>query len=457
MGRCFDSQIEKKIDKILDRLDKLEKKSGFSNDVGFAESEEVDTGVVLDNVFYITDEAKTSMIVDGGCPSTLSGKEVLDRYLAENNIDYEDLPTRNVHMIFKFGDTKLVSDKVIDVPIKVKVLDEYGNTGVHFTEIPTYCVKGKVPYLLGLNTMESWKAKLDMGEKKGLEIFLDNGTRYLKILTPKDKTHMKIGLQPLREKSLKQSVMYLQNEIENKAGQLVHDVQGADLQSFLVAETINHDFLTKFHKGSGHKSERNMMHSLSQANVVTPDTRKIVRNVVSACKECKKFGRSLPKPKTTLPKVCDTNQIITWDLKEWDNKFIMWMIDSFSRFVKGIVIPNKKKETVLKVLYYDWCCQMGYPSQGFWSDNGGEFRNSTMIEFVEKCQLTLNFGPSHSPWSNGLNERNHGVCDAIVKKAMESDKTLSLQEAVNIASWSHNTNVNKLGYSPMQLQLQLQL
>ena len=67
------------------------------------------------------------MIVDGGCPSTLSGKEVLDRYIAENNIDYADLPTRNVHMIFKFGHTKLVNDKVIDVPIKVKVLDEYGN------------------------------------------------------------------------------------------------------------------------------------------------------------------------------------------------------------------------------------------------------------------------------------------------------------------------------------------
>ena len=36
---------------------------------------------------------------------------------------------------------------------------------------------------------------------------------------------------------------------------------------------------------------------------------------------------------------------------------------------------------------------------------------------------------------------------------METDKTLSLQEAVNIAAWSHNTNVNELGYSPMQLQL----
>ena len=41
----------------------------------------------------------------------------------------------------------------------------------------------------------------------------------------------------------------------------------------------------------------------------------------------------------------------------------------------------------------------------------------------------------------------------IVKKALENDKSLTLQEAVNIAAWSHNTNTNKLGYSPMQLQL----
>ena len=164
---------------------------------------------------------------------------------------------------------------------------------------------------------------------------------------------------------MKQTVLYLQKEVLNKSEELVHHVQVEDVQSYLVADTINHDFLTKFHKGSGHKSEKNMMHSLSQAEVVTPETRKVVKKVVSSCKECKKFGRSLPKPRTTLPKVCDTNQIITWDLKEWGHRHIMWMIDSFSRFVKGVVIPNKKKETILKVLYYDWCCQLGYPSQGF--------------------------------------------------------------------------------------------
>ena len=49
--------------------------------------------------------------------------------------------------------------------------------------------------------MEAWRAKLDMGEQKGIEINLDNGTKHLKILTPKDKTHMKNGLAAVEAKN----------------------------------------------------------------------------------------------------------------------------------------------------------------------------------------------------------------------------------------------------------------
>ena len=39
----------------------------------------------------------------------------------------------------------------------------------------------------------------------------------------------------------------------------------------------------------------------------------------------------------------------------------------------------------------------------------------------------------------------------IVKKVMEQDRKLVLQEAVTMASWTHNTNMNVLGYCPLQL------
>merc|ERR1712112_812755 len=377
-SKSNDRQIERKLDKILEsqgtlvkRLEALEKQIPKANEVQFTESEALDTGFFINEVFYTTDEVKTSMIVDVGCPSTLAGRKILEKYMKENDLVYSNLPTRDVNMVCKFGETKLRSNKSVDIPIKVKAIDKEGKTGVHYTELPTYIVEGEVPFLLGLNTMEAWNARLDMGEKKGLDIEIENKSKQIKILAPKSGTHLRIGLQPLKEASLENTVLYLQQEVFK-----------ANENGNKVTETVNYEYLVKFHKGSGHKSLNNMMHALSQAGMVGPKTKKIVQNVILQCKECKKFGKSLPKPKTTLPKVTDTNQIITWDLKEWKGRHIMWMIDSFSRFVKGIVITNKKKETILKVLYYQWCCQLGYPSQGFWADNGTEFQNETMIEFV---------------------------------------------------------------------------
>ena len=34
---------------------------------------------------------------------------------------------------------------------------------------------------------------------------------------------------------------------------------------------------------------------------------------------------------------------------------------------------------------------------------------------------------------------------------MEEDRKISLEEAVEMASWTHNTNVNILGFQPMQI------
>ena len=74
-----------------------------------------------------------------------------------------------------------------------------------------------------------------------------------------------------------------------------------------------------------------------------------------------------------------------------------------------------------------------------------------MEEFVNKLGIKIDFTRVFSPWSNRVNERNHYSCAVIVKKAMEEEKNLKLQTAVNMASWTHNTNVIVLGFLPLQL------
>ena len=74
-----------------------------------------------------------------------------------------------------------------------------------------------------------------------------------------------------------------------------------------------------------------------------------------------------------------------------------------------------------------------------------------MEEFVNKLGFKIKFTSAYSPLSNGINEINHYNCDVIVKKIMQEDKKIGLGEAVDMASWTHNTNVYVLGFQPLQL------
>ena len=74
----------------------------------------------------------------------------------------------------------------------------------------------------------------------------------------------------------------------------------------------------------------------------------------------------------------------------------------------------------------------GYPSKGFFSDRGTEFCNAMMKEYVRKLGLTHKTTPSFSPWSNGLNERNHSTVDRSVTKIRIQNPEIPLQEAVDL-------------------------
>ena len=74
-----------------------------------------------------------------------------------------------------------------------------------------------------------------------------------------------------------------------------------------------------------------------------------------------------------------------------------------------------------------------------------------MDELTSKHGIFVKFGPTYSPWSNGLYERNHTSPDITTKMMMECKKGLLTDTIVKAALWIHNTFVNKLGYSPLQL------
>lgn len=155
----------------------------------------------------------------------------------------------------------------------------------------------------------------------------------------------------------------------------------------------------------------------------------------------------------SLPKARSFNKIVTLDLKEFGSTYVLWMLDSFIRFIQGKLLNNKKADTIIQALTDTWCMNVGFPSQGFFGNNGGEFANIKLDELTSKLGLSVRFGPAYSPWNNSLNESNNVSAGITIKKMMEENKTPLSDSLVKAASWTHNTSINKLCYSPLQLMI----
>ena len=87
-----------------------------------------------------------------------------------------------------------------------------------------------------------------------------------------------------------------------------------------------------------------------------------VNRVVNYCRVCQKFDKSVTKSKITLPKATTGfNEVVTLDLKEFGSKYVLWMICSFSRFMQGKLINNKKADTIIEALNVSWNFNVGFP------------------------------------------------------------------------------------------------
>ena len=97
------------------------------------------------------------------------------------------------------------------------------------------------------------------------------------------------------------------------------------------------------------------------------------------------------RPRVNLPKSTSFNEIVTLDLKEFGSKYILWMMDSFMRFMQGKLIPKNKADTIINAVNNSWCLNVGYPSVRFFADNGGEFANVKLDKLTSKLGLMVKF------------------------------------------------------------------
>ena len=162
-----------------------------------------------------------------------------------------------------------------------------------------------------------------------------------------------------------------------------------------------------------------------------------------------------------IPKATAFNETVFVDVKNMsslvgdpsDKRFVLYLIDEFTKYSRGVVIPNKEKETVVFSIIQEWCLTLcGHPSRSFHNDNGGEFLNESLREFASREGIKITSTQSGSAFASTGNERGHEVIESLfIKKLLEDDTELSLEEALDHALYASNIEIGQLGISPQQL------
>ena len=145
----------------------------------------------------------------------------------------------------------------------------------------------------------------------------------------------------------------------------------------------------KIHKILNHKKEDQMLFAYRNAGKLNPEVSKNIKAVIKHSEICSKNESSKSKPAVAISKATDFNSIVALDQKEMESMHILWMICGFTRFIKGVIVKDKKAESIIQGLHNEWYLNFEFPTVVFYADNGGEFRNYKMEEFMNK--LGINF------------------------------------------------------------------
>ena len=399
------------------------------------------------------------MIIDIGSPRSLMGKheyDLLRESLSE--VQLKRVIERPANEKFRFGPSKVYESIMrVEVPLMVKDI-----------EILTrfYIIEGLVPILIGNDILEPLGGVIDTENRvidfkrleRSLNLVKTSGGHYVLPIKRRNKDKenecLKEESLSLDEETAVLLVSFAECESDEDVWRL-HNLVGHEVFLNVLLDKNEEDEVMKVHRYFGHRSGRKIWELFAKAGRLE-GKKKAVLNMLENCVTCKQLKKTPPRPKIGMPMANSFNEIVGLDLKIMPNgKNILWMVDLFTKVLKGKVINDKKPDTIVNAILEKWIVGEGlgpgHPSKYFYADNGGEFLNNEVINFAAAQDTIIKFTAANSPWMNGIVERHHATADTIYEKILKENPSLSAQEVVDRAAMAKNCEVGRSGFSPIQL------
>jgi len=183
------------------------------------------------------------------------------------------------------------------------------------------------------------------------------------------------------------------------------------------------------------------------------------RRFVQSCKTCdlfrprrgKKFGVMQIFEDATKPfQRIGIDYIGPFNLSDNRNRYVVVIIDHFSRYVEASAVPKATAEEAIKGLHEKVIYRHSCPYEVV-CDRGSQFISGMMKEHAKTSRYKVKYTSPYHPQSNGITERANQTLKTIIKKFVsvaQTDWDLVLPSAV----FSYNVSVHEsTGYSPFYL------
>jgi len=416
--RCYDCGS---IKHLLDSCPhaQVQKANLTENDAEFAEDPQfavLFTGASKCLMSELSTEASLCAVLDSACSSTVCGLSWLKKYLsALGEKDLKHVQQEASSNVFKFGGgEKLASLGKYRIPAKLA-----DNNVLIVTDV----VDSDIPLLMSLDAMK--KADIVLHTRE------DRATIFGKNVNLNLTTSGHYCVSLVRDPNIE-----------------VSEVLQVDLGED-VSQTKTK--LLHLHRQFAHPNAEKLTQLLKGANSWRSHYAAILQEICESCDVCKRFKRGLARPVAALPKSTRFNQVVAMDLKKWRSQYLLYFVDEFSRLTVAKRIARKHPKEVVDAFMGLWmACGYGIPEQ-IMVDNGGEFTAEEILEFSSRLNIKVNTTAGHSPFSNGVCERNHAVMDVMLEKLVYENPKTPIDQLIAWACTAKNAMCMFAGYSPYQI------
>jgi hypothetical protein len=235
-------------------------------------------------------------------------------------------------------------------------------------------------------------------------------------------------------------------DYKNMRERIMYNKEGKWLNVITKEESI--EVLRKLHDHelSGHFG-RDTTYNRIREKYYWKNMKKDIEEYIRKCEKCQKRSKAVgkgPIHPIEVTGIWDTIGIdFVGPLKETENgnKYILVIMDYFSKWPEAIAMKEATAENVYKYLYKEIICRYGIPKKII-SDRGSHFNNKKIEELCLKYGIEHGKTSSYHPQANGLVERfNRTLIETLAKISEEQeewDKHLS-EALFTYRTRKHNT------------------